>query len=80
MLQVRTEEIFSLVSNQEETDTRVVLYMHYASTIGYQTAIVRTPDSDLFFITLFHAQSVPLTVYLDVGTGKQRQVKIYTMH
>ncbi|XP_052267527.1 uncharacterized protein LOC127869202 [Dreissena polymorpha] len=48
--------------------------MHYGAKLGYKSAIVRTPVSDIFFISLHHATSVPLTIFLDVGTGKQRKV------
>ena len=35
---------------------------------------MRTPDTDILFIFLHHAQSIPLTIYLDAGTGKQRGI------
>ena len=41
---------------------------------GYRSAVVCTPDSDLFFILLNYADSVNLTIYVDTGTGKQRQL------
>ena len=74
MLQVTAREIHELVSNQEETDTRVVLYLQYAAKLGYKSAVVRTPDTDIFLILLHHAQSIALTIYLDTGTGKHRQI------
>jgi len=74
VLQVTAKEVHELISNQEETDTRTVVYLRYAAKIGYKSAVVRTPDSDIFFILLYHAQSISLTVYLDIGTGKHRQV------
>ena len=37
------------------TDTRVVLYLHYAAALGYKNAVVRTPDTDIFAILLYHA-------------------------
>lgn len=67
-------EIEELKSNQEETDTRVVLYLNYAVKLGYKSAVVRTPDSDIFFILLHYAHSIPITIYLDTGSGKHRQV------
>ena len=72
MFQVTTREIHELVSNQEETDTRVVLYLMYAAKLGYKPAGVRTPDTDIFLILLHHAHSIPLNIYLDSGTGKHR--------
>ena len=67
-------EIQLLLSNQEETDTRVVLYLQYAASIGFPAAIVRTPDSDIFFILLHHALNISMTIYMDVGVGKNRRL------
>ena len=72
--QVTVNEIHSLRSNQEETDSRVVLYLHFAEEMGYESAVVRTPDSDIFFILLHHSHSINITVYLDTGTGKHRRL------
>ena len=74
ILQVEVNEISALYSNQEETDTRVVLYLHYATTLGYKDAVVRSPDTDIFMILLYHAHTMNLTIYLDTGTGKHRKV------
>lgn len=67
-------ELTELHSSQEETDTRVILYLHHAVKKGYKSAVVRTPDTDLFFILLHHANSVRLTIIIDIGTGKHRQL------
>ena len=67
-------EIEELRSNQEETDTRVILYLKYAATLGYKSAVVRSPDTDIFMILLYHAQSIALTIYIDIGTGKNHQI------
>ena len=52
--QVMVSEIHELVSNQEETDTRVVLCLNYAVKLGHKSAVVRTPDTDIFFILLHY--------------------------
>jgi hypothetical protein len=52
----------------------VVLYLKYAVRLGYKSAVVRTPDTDIFVILLHHAHSIALTIYLDTGTGKHRQL------
>ena len=44
----KEENIPGLRSNQEETDSRVVLYCIYAAEQGYQYARVRSPNSDIF--------------------------------
>ena len=68
------QELPTIYSNQEETDTRVVLYLRHAVSLGYKKAVVRTPDMDIFVILLYHAHSINLTVYLDTGSGKNRQM------
>lgn len=72
--QVTAQEIHELTSNQEETDTRIVLYLKYAAKLGYKSAVVRTPDTDIFVILLFYANTTGLTIFLDIGTGKHRQI------
>ena len=67
-------ETHELFSNQEETDTRVVLYLHYAASIGYKNAVVRTPDTDIFVILLYHAHKINLNVFLDTGSGRHRKL------
>lgn len=51
-----------------------MLYLKYAVKLGYKSAVVRTPDTDILVILLHHAQSIALTIYLDIGTGKHRQI------
>ena len=41
-------------------------------TLGYYNAVVRTPDTRIFVILLYHV--INLTVYLDMESGKYRQV------
>lgn len=72
---VQVEELQSLRSTQEETDTRVVLYLLYAKKEGYKQAVVRSPDSDLFFIMLHYAEQLkPLTILLDTGSGINKRL------
>ena len=44
LFQVTTCEIAQLESTQEETDTRIVLYLLYAAHLGHKVVVVRTPD------------------------------------
>lgn len=67
-------EIYGLRSNQEETDSRVVLYLNHAVTLSFKSAVVRSPDTDILFILLHHAHSINLTIYLDTGSGKHRRL------
>ena len=52
----------------------MVLYLKYVAKLGYKSAVVRTPDTDIFMVLLHHAHSIALTIYLDTGTGKHRQL------
>ena len=52
------QEIASLESTREETDSRVILYCHYAKEKGFKSVRVRSPDSDIFFILLKHAHEL----------------------
>ena len=54
------ENIPSLWSNQEETDSRIILFCIYATEQGYQYARVRSPDGDKFWILLYHASEVDI--------------------
>jgi hypothetical protein len=69
--QVRTCEVHEFTSDQKETDTRVILYLHCAAKLGYMSAVVRTPDS---FFLLRNSHSIGLKIDLDIGTGKHRHI------
>eukprot|EP00794_Sanderia_malayensis_P002105 gene2104-2390_t len=64
--EVSKTEIPCLLSNQEETDTRVVLYSIYAADNGFQEICVRSPDSDIFFILLHFASTIRATLLFDL--------------
>ena len=64
---VEASEIHILMSNEEETDTRVILCLNYAVELGYKSAVVRTPDTDIFFLLLHYALDVKLKIYLQTG-------------
>ena len=74
-------EISSLESTQEETDTRIILYIDYAQNNGYRYVRVKSPDSDIFFILLHYADFFKnITILFDTGTGnKKRLINISEM-
>ena len=49
-------------------------YLHHAENLRFKSAVVRTPDSDIFFILRLHAHDQTITIYLDTGTGKHRKL------
>ena len=62
-------EIPELYSTQEETDTRVILYLKYAVKRGFKSAVVRSPDTDILVILLHYAHAINIKIYLDSGVG-----------
>ena len=72
--EIEATELPELYSNHEETDSRVVLYIKYAEETGFKSALVRTPDSDIFFILLNHALSIKISIFIDIGVGKNRKI------
>ena len=72
---VNCTKIANLGSSQEETDTKVVLHMMYDVDNHHSSAIlVRSPDSDIFFIFLYYAAEVNATIILDTGHGNNRRL------
>ena len=69
-------EIHELRSNQEETDSRIILYIEYAIMNGYDSVVIRSPDSDIFFILMYYAnhRKYKINVYFDTGVGKHRRI------
>ncbi len=72
--EVSKTEIPCLLSNQEETDTRVVLYSIYAADIGFKEIYVRSPDSDIFFILLRFASTIRATILFDTRIGNNLRI------
>ena len=71
---IRKEEVFELNSDQEESDTRVVLYAQYGAKMGYDSVRVKIPDSDILFILLHHASSLNTNVIFDTGSGNLKRL------
>ena len=66
-------EIPKLESNEEEIDTRVVLYCSYAVDEEYNYVRVRSADSDIFFIPLYYASKINITLLFDTGSRCKRR-------
>ena len=48
--------------------------MNHAKMIGFKNVVIRSLDTDVFFILLCHGCDMDITIYLDTGTGKKRQL------
>ena len=66
-------EIPKLESDQEEIGTRVVLYCSYAVD-QYNYVQVRSADSDIFFIFLYYASTINITLLFDTGSRCKRRL------
>ena len=67
-------EIPRLESNQEEVDKRVVLYCSYAVDEESNYVRIRSANSDVFFILLYFASKINITLLLDTGSGCKRKL------
>ena len=60
---VDAEEIYELRSNQEETDTLVILYSKYAREQGYKQCIVHSTDSDIFHLLMHYPHTIGISLF-----------------
>ena len=67
-------EIPKLESDQEEIYSRVVLYCSYAVDEEYNYVRVRSADSDIFFILLYYASKINITLVFDTGSWCKRRL------
>ena len=73
-------EIPKVESDQEEIDTRVVLYCSYAVDEQFNYVRVRCADRDVFFILLYYASKISITLLFDTGCRcKRRLLNIYQL-
>ena len=60
-MKTTTEDVEALKSSQEEADTRIVLYCQHSAeeTSANDTIIVRSPDTDVFDLSLSYQRAGP---------------------
>ena len=71
---MKKREIEELRTNQEESDTKMILYSIYGSQNGYSCVKIRSPDSDVFFILLHHAKKIRARILFDTGSGNKKRL------
>ena len=54
-----------LQSEQEESDTRIILYIHHAQLKGFPYVRICANDSDIFFISLHYAPKLDVSILMD---------------
>ena len=51
-----------------------MIYIKHAEDQSFKSVVVRTPDTDVFFMLLFHTQDLEITIYVDTGTRTKRRL------
>ena len=73
---VVSESVPELESSQEEADSRIILHCcHQAATESSANGIiVRSPDTDVFLLLLYHSHNVGQILLFDTGSGNKRRL------
>jgi hypothetical protein len=73
---VSVKSVAELASLQEEADTRIILHLHHiASNSSESTNImVRSPDTDVLVLLLYHTESIKQNIFFDTGNGNKRRL------
>lgn len=67
---VRSEVVSILQSNHEEADTRLLLHAKHA-TATHERIIIKSPDTDVFILSIAMQPSFPKELYLMTGIGNR---------
>ena len=67
---VKSEIVSILQSNHEEADTRLLLHAKHA-TATHERIIIKSPDTDVFILSIAMQPSFPKELYMMTGTGNR---------
>ena len=73
--EVRAESVPSLKCNHSKADTRVILHMIEADKSTPGDIVVRASDTDILVLLLHHVHRVSSTVWMEVGTRGQGDLR-----
>ena len=59
-----------IIQSDQETHTRIVLYIQYAQDQGYDKVVVKCQDSDVYFILLYYAHTFTIPILLERSDGQ----------
>ena len=62
-----------LVTRQEEADTRMSLHAAHASQQGYETIVIKSPDTDVGVLAVYYSSQISGSLILATGTGNKRR-------
>ena len=70
---IAKEQVDQLSCDHEEADTRLLLHAAHAATSGHQHIVIKSPDTDVFILTIFSKLTLPETsFFFNTGTGDWR--------
>ena len=67
---VRSEVVSILQSNHEEADTRLLLHAKHAAAT-YDRIIIKSPNTDVFILSIAMQPAFPNELYVMTGTGNR---------
>jgi hypothetical protein len=67
---VTSDEVSSLQSNHEEADTRLLLHAKHAAAT-YDRVIIKSPDTDVFILSIAMRRTIHKEVFFLTGTGNR---------
>ena len=70
---VACEEILELFSDHEEADTRLILHASHAAQM-HTKVVIRSPDTDVFFIALNASLAIPSQLFFLTGIGNSKRI------
>ena len=66
-------EVFELQCDHEEADTRLLLHSKHAAE-SHDTIIVKTPDTDVFFLCIAMRRTIGKNLFVMAGTGNRFRI------
>ena len=67
---VTSNEVFSLRSNHEEGDTRLLLHANHAAAT-YDKVIIKSPDKDVLILVIAMQLQIQKEIFFFTGTGQR---------
>ncbi len=71
--QLTYAEVEELSCDHEEADTRMIAHARHASQV-YPNIIIRSPDTDVFFIALNACVDIDANIFFETGVGNGRRI------
>ena len=62
-----------LVTRQEEADTRMFLHAAHTGQQGYETIVIKSPDTDVGVLAVYYSSQISGSLILATGTGNKRR-------